>query len=82
LSQGCPPGEPTSVRFRYVPDSPFGFLQTSPLASDALAYGLSSRWLGDRVSFNPSAWCTCRTNEKGAKCPEAPKIACHTSLIY
>jgi len=30
--------------------------------SDALAYELSSRWLGDRVSFNPSAQQTCRAN--------------------
>ncbi|WP_207642463.1 hypothetical protein, partial [Thermincola ferriacetica] len=60
--QGYPPDEPTSVRLRYVPDSPFGFLQTPPLAGDALAYRLSSRWLGDRVSLNPSAQQTCRTN--------------------
>lgn len=29
--QGYPPDRPTSVRFRYVPNSPFGFLQTPPL---------------------------------------------------
>ncbi|GAW92387.1 hypothetical protein KKC1_15410 [Calderihabitans maritimus] len=34
------------------------------VTGDALAYGLSSRWLGDRVSFNPSAQQTCWANEK------------------
>jgi len=34
------------------------------VASDALACGLSSCWLGDRVSFNPSAQQTCRANKK------------------
>ncbi|MCF8011388.1 MAG: hypothetical protein K9L17_10685, partial [Clostridiales bacterium] len=36
------------------PSSPFGFLQTPPLASGALAYGLSSRWLGDMGFFQPT----------------------------
>ncbi|MDF9407637.1 hypothetical protein L7E55_04565, partial [Pelotomaculum isophthalicicum JI] len=35
------------------------------VASDALVYRLSSRWLGDRVSFNPLARQTCRANKKG-----------------
>ncbi len=34
------------------------------VAGDALAYGFSSRWLGDRVSFNPSAQQTCWANQK------------------
>lgn len=32
-----PPEPPNQVRFRYVPYSFYGFLQTPPLASDALA---------------------------------------------
>ena len=31
---------------------PFGFIQIPPVTGGALAYGLSSRWLGDWVSFN------------------------------
>jgi hypothetical protein len=34
------------------------------VTANALAYGLSSRWLGDRVSFNPSAQQTCWANYK------------------
>ncbi|HKM40041.1 MAG TPA: hypothetical protein VJ036_07225, partial [bacterium] len=36
------------------------------VTGDALAYGLSSRWSGDRVSFNPSARQTCRANKTAA----------------
>ncbi|MDF9410078.1 hypothetical protein L7E55_17345, partial [Pelotomaculum isophthalicicum JI] len=42
------------------------------VTSDALAYGLSSRWLGDRVSFNPSARQTCRANKKGGSLAPSP----------
>ncbi|MFY9188019.1 MAG: hypothetical protein WAO22_02040, partial [bacterium] len=68
--QGCPLEEPTPVRLRYVPNSPFSFLQTPPLASEALAYGLSSRWLGDRVSFNPSAWLGKHAGRTRKKAPD------------
>ncbi|MGI5886085.1 MAG: hypothetical protein ACOX6F_01660, partial [Syntrophomonadaceae bacterium] len=33
------------------------------VTSDALALGLSSRWLGDRASFSPSAQQTCWSND-------------------
>lgn len=36
--------------------------ENAHVTSDALALGLSSRWLGDRVSFNPSAQQTCWSN--------------------
>jgi hypothetical protein len=38
ILQGYPPEQPTPVRLRYVPNSPFSFLQTSPLQM-TLAYG-------------------------------------------
>ncbi|MGI5885940.1 MAG: hypothetical protein ACOX6F_00920, partial [Syntrophomonadaceae bacterium] len=42
------------------------------VTSDALALGLSSRWLGDRASFSPSAQQTCWSND----CPRATRSRC------
>ena len=52
---GYSPVRPSSVRFRYVP------------SRLVLAYGLPSRWLGDRASFSPSTQQTCRSNIKNLR---------------
>jgi hypothetical protein len=53
-SQGYPPDKPASVRFRYVPSSPFSFLQTPLLPVTPLPTGLPSRWLGGMGFFQPT----------------------------
>ncbi|MCF8012442.1 MAG: hypothetical protein K9L17_13905, partial [Clostridiales bacterium] len=60
------------------PSSPFGFLQTPPLASGALAYGLSSRWLGDMGFFQPTGSANMPGKQKPAiKCWSTHQILCN-----
>jgi uncharacterized protein YbjT (DUF2867 family) len=49
--------------FRRLVEFPLRLPSDPTVTSDALALGLSSRWLGDRASFSPSAQQTCWSND-------------------
>ena len=53
---------------------PFQLLSDPAVTSDALAYRLSSRHSGDRVSFNPSARQTCRAYKNSGKNTGEPQF--------
>jgi len=64
LLQGYPPVKPSSVRFRYVPNSTCGFLHT--LSSPTTHLPSASLPIGSavNVSFNIPAQLTCPANNK------------------